>query len=114
MLRGKLRTAVRWITERETAGVIQPGDRCTKTGDQVMEVLRTKHPEAWTPTAASLDHYKGCPPELTPVDITEDMVMAISGRLSGGARPGGGGLSVIAKLAPAGWRRKCGAEADCW
>ena len=44
LLRGKLQTAVRWITERETGGVLQPGDRCTKTGDRVTEVLRTKHP----------------------------------------------------------------------
>ena len=43
VLHGKLQTAVRWITERETGGVLQPGDRCTKTGDQMMEVLRTKH-----------------------------------------------------------------------
>ena len=55
VLRGKLRTAVQWITERETGGVLQPGDRCTKTGDQVMEVLRAKHLEARTPTAVSLD-----------------------------------------------------------
>ena len=54
-----------------------------------MEVLRTKHPEARTPTAVSLDCYKGIPPELTPVDITEDTVMAVAGRLSGGAGPGG-------------------------
>ena len=55
VLRGKLRTAMRWITEWETGRVLQPGDRCTKTGDRVMEVLRAKHPEARTPTAASLD-----------------------------------------------------------
>ena len=89
VFRSKLRMAVRWITERETGGVTQPGDRCTKTGDRVMEVLRTKHPEARTPTAARLDHYKGRPPELTPVDITKETVTAVSGRLSGGAGPGG-------------------------
>ena len=33
VLRGKLRTAVRWITERETGGVLQPGERCKKTGE---------------------------------------------------------------------------------
>ena len=52
MLRGKLRSEVRWITERETGGVLQTGERCTKTGDWVLEVLHTKHPEARTPTAA--------------------------------------------------------------
>ena len=28
VLRGKLRSVVRWITERETGGVLQPGERC--------------------------------------------------------------------------------------
>ena len=62
VLRGKLRLAVRWITERETGGVLQPGDRCDKTGDWVSEVLRDKHLEALTPTAANLTTYTGCPP----------------------------------------------------
>ena len=89
VLRGKLRTEVRWITETETARVIQPGDKCKKMGDRVMEVLRTKHPEARTPTAASLDSYLGRPLELTPVDITEDTVTEVSRRLSAGPGPGG-------------------------
>ena len=72
-----------------TGGVIQPGERCTKTGDQVLEVLRTKHPEAQTPTAASLDCYTGLPPELTLVDITDDTLTAVAGRISGGSGPGG-------------------------
>ena len=38
-----------------------------------MEVLHTKHPEAQTPTAASLDLYLVRPPELTPVGITENV-----------------------------------------
>ena len=55
----------------------------------MLEVLRSKHPEARTPTAACLTNYTGCPPELTPVDITDDTVTAVAGRLSGGAGPGG-------------------------
>ena len=55
----------------------------------MLEVLRAKHPEARPPTAASLTPYTGCPPELTPVDITNDTVMAVAGRLSGGAGPRG-------------------------
>ena len=89
MLRGKLRAEVRWITEQETGGVLQPGDRCTKTGDQVMEVLRAKHPEARTPTAASLESYPYRPPELTSIDITNDAVTAVMGRLLVEAGPGG-------------------------
>ena len=72
VLRGKLRSAVRCITERETGGVLHPGGRCEKTGYRVLEVLRAKHQEARTPTAACLTSYTGCPPELTPVDITDD------------------------------------------
>ena len=79
---------MRWITERETGRILQPGEWCTKTGDPVMDVLRSKQPEARTPTAASLDLYPDRPPELTPVDITDDMVTAVAGQLSGGAGPG--------------------------
>ena len=89
VFRGKLRMAVLWITKRETGVVLQPGGLCTKTGDRVMEVICAKHPEAWTPTAASLDSYPNRPPELTPVDTTDETVTAVTGRLSGGARPGG-------------------------
>ena len=79
VLRGKVRTVVRWITERETGGILQPGERCKKTGEKVMEVLRTNHPEACTPTAASLDSYPDHPPELVPVDITDKTVTAVAG-----------------------------------
>ena len=69
--------------------VLQPEDTCKKTGDRMMEVIRTNHPEAWTHMAASLYNYKGRPLELTSVDITEDTVTAVAGRLSGSAGPGG-------------------------
>ena len=52
-------------------------------------MLRAKHPEARPPTAVSLTPYTGCPPELTPVDIIDDTVTTVAGRLSGGAGPGG-------------------------
>ena len=59
VLCGKLRTAVRWITEREKGGFLQPEEHCTKTGDRVLEVLHAKHPDAWPPSAACLDAYPG-------------------------------------------------------
>ena len=89
VLWGKLHTEVIWITEQETGGVLQTGERCTKMGDQVIEMLRTKHPKARAPTAASLDSYSDRTTELVLVDITDDMVTAVAGRLSGGAGPGG-------------------------
>ena len=46
-----------------------------------MEVLSTKHPEARTPTAAILESYPERPPEIVPVDITDNMVTAVAGRL---------------------------------
>ena len=70
-------------------GVLHPRERCTKTGDRVLEVLRTKHLEARTPTVASLNHYKGRPLELTPVDTTKETETAVAGRLSGAPDRGG-------------------------
>ena len=55
VLWGKIRTLVRWIAEWEKVGVIQPGEWCTTTGNQVMEMMGAKHPEAWAATVASLD-----------------------------------------------------------
>ena len=54
-----------------------------------MEVLHTKYPEARPQTAASLDSYPDRPPELVPVDITNNTVMSVAGQLSGEAGPGG-------------------------
>ena len=56
--------------------------------DLVMEVLRDKHPQARAPAAASLDSYLDRTPELVPVDITDDTVMAVVGRILGGAGSG--------------------------
>ena len=54
-----------------------------------MKVLCSKHQEARTPNAASLDLYSNCPTELTPVDIMDDTVTEVVGQLSGGGGPGG-------------------------
>ena len=70
--------------------MLQPAERCTKTGEKVMEVLRTKRPEARPPIAASLDLYQDLPPEIVPVDITDNTVTEVAGRLSVGAVLGGG------------------------
>ena len=57
-----------------------------------MEVLRTKHMDAQPLSAESLDAYPKNPPEMVPVDITDNVVTAVAGRLSVGAGPGGADL----------------------
>ena len=54
-----------------------------------MEVMHTKHLDARPPLAACLDAYPNNPPEMVPVNITDDVVAAVAGRLLGGAGPGG-------------------------
>ena len=55
VLQGKLRAAVRWVTDQEKEGVCQPRDLCTKTGEPVLGVLQAKHPDAQNPPPESLD-----------------------------------------------------------
>ena len=80
---------MKWITDHEKGGVLLPEDKCTKTGEYVMEVLHTKHLDARPPSAAILDAYPNNPPYMVPVDIIDDAVEAVAGHLSGGAGPGG-------------------------
>ena len=71
VLQGKLHTVVRRMKEPETGGVLQPVERCINTGERVMELLRTKHPEAFPPTADSLYSFPNHQLDLVPVDITD-------------------------------------------
>ena len=60
-----------------------------KTRERVMEVLRTKRLKACPPTVASLDLYTYRPPEIVPIDITDNTVTAVAGRLLVGSGAGG-------------------------
>ena len=50
----------------------------------MIEVLRAKHPESWVTTAANLDSYPDQPPDLVPVDITDNTVMAVAEKSQAG------------------------------
>jgi hypothetical protein len=103
MLRGDTRGAVRYITEREKGGVLQPGDIDEKSGLSVAKVLASKHPEARTPVASSLHQYENTP-DFVDVDVTEDTVEKVARRLSGSA-----GIGGIDSLALQHWLLRFGA-----
>ena len=95
VLREKLQTAVRWIRGRENGGVLLLEEKYTKMGERVMEVLRAKNPDALPPSTASLDNYPVNPLEMVPVNITDNVVVAVAGRLSREAGPRGTDLVSI-------------------
>ena len=55
VLSGRLRKAVRGLTNRDGEGVLQPDYVCTKTGRRVLEVLREKHPAMRDPDLTGPD-----------------------------------------------------------
>ena len=93
VLSGRLRSAVRAITNRSGGGVRQPDDLCSKAGRPVWQVLQEKHPALRDPESVGDDDgaFEPYPdlPAPVPVRITQDDVEAISTRLSGAAGPGG-------------------------
>ena len=82
--RGKLRSAVRYITDREGGGVLSPNDIDEKSGSKVIDVLKTKHPEMREPGPSALKSYENLP-SLMPLHISEETVEAVASKLSGSA-----------------------------
>ena len=80
MLRGDLRGAVRYLTERDQGGILFPQDTDEKTGDSVLETLKSKHPDAKTPKASDLQPYPNVP-NFNDIDVTEDVVESVARRL---------------------------------
>ena len=69
------------------------GDLDSKTGRPVMDVLRYKHPALYThdlsdPKCSSFEDYAE-DPDIAPIDISEEYVMWLAGKLSGAADPNG-------------------------
>ena len=71
---GKLRQAVRQITNRDGGGILQPKEPDTKTGRRVVDMLSDKHPAIRIPDLgltdwASFEAYDTCAdPIPLPVD----------------------------------------------
>jgi hypothetical protein len=50
ILSGRIRQAVRSVTNRDSGGILGPSDLCTKTGRPVIDVLCEKHPSLREPS----------------------------------------------------------------
>ena len=70
-----------------------PGDLDSKTGQPVIDVLRDKHPVMRTPCMldwkwSSFEDYAENP-DVIPLNISEEDVMWVAGKLSGASGPSG-------------------------
>ena len=93
VLSGRLRKAVRGLTNRDGGGVLQPNDACTKTGRRVLDVLREKHPamrdpDLTGPNPGAFEPYASTP-DAMPLNITATDVEKVASKLSGSAGPYG-------------------------
>lgn len=88
LLRGKIREAVRFITEREGCGALHPTNIDAKSKERVIDVLHSKHPDPRVTQQSTLTDYESLP-AVIPVRISEETVDTIARRLSGSAGPGG-------------------------
>ena len=84
IMQGKIRQALRFITDRsETGGILSPDDD-SGTGKTVQQVLQSKHPEQKT---TNPDAFIVCEelPVLIDVDVTSEHILKTASTLSGGA-----------------------------
>ena len=89
IIQGKLRAAVRWITERDKGGVLHPEEFSSKEPSKtVLDVLREKHPEPECPHPDSLLKVDSFPHQEEVV-ITSAHVESAVRRMHGAAGPSG-------------------------
>ena len=83
---GKLRAAVRAVTNHDPGGLYAPNDICTKTSRRVLDVLRKKHPEARIPKECAFYSYanKAELHEAMPIACYKEQISMCAVHLSGG------------------------------
>jgi hypothetical protein len=89
-----MRTAVQWVTDCEKGGVLLPDGLDAKTGEQVIEVHQSKHPDTQILEASKLEDYK-IAPNFVDLDITEELIKKVAQCLSGSVGPGGADTQAI-------------------
>jgi hypothetical protein len=61
VVQGKLHAAVWYLTKQEKGGVLLPDDRDEKTGETILDVLQSKHPDARAPDTSVMEEYDTLP-----------------------------------------------------
>jgi hypothetical protein len=79
------------VTDRNPGGLYAPNNVCTKTGCQVLDILREKHPDACIPEERAFDSYANSAEllEAMPIACYEEQNSKQAVHLSGGAGPCG-------------------------
>ena len=95
IIQGKLRSAVRWIMDRDQNGLLIATDMTrmrNSDGDfvdmTVLDALRLKHPEPGETSEEACPSYDDLP-DLIDLDITGGHIQMVARSLRGGAGPGG-------------------------
>ena len=91
MLQGKIRAAVRWLSEKARGGILHPMDQVESKVSvklQVWEVLRNKHPNPSIPSNDPLIENEVLP-EFEDVEICRSHVLKVVRQIQGGTGPGG-------------------------
>ncbi len=88
VLRGQIRSAVRWLTERCSGGTLSHSDVDTSSGKKVLDVLKSKHPD---PAVVNSEAFLQCQqlPQLVSVDITGAHIGVVARKIQGSGGPGG-------------------------
>ena len=94
ILTGDIRGAVKYLTNTETGGVLMPSEIDEKSGLSVEEVLHSKHLDARTPGTNLFPQFAELP-DFVDLDITEDVVKKVAGRLRGSAGLGGTDANAV-------------------
>jgi len=91
VLGGKVRAAVRMVTNRDVGGAYRPFDTDSKSGCPMIDVLCEKHPDTRVPLELDFDNHLGAPDclESMPVYCYEECVAKAAVHLSGSAGPCG-------------------------
>eukprot|EP00957_Ditylum_brightwellii_P103924 7918298-Ditylum_brightwellii.AAC.1 len=84
LLQGKLQQAVHWITSQEKGELLQPSDRCSKTGKLINKVLLSKNPCPLQPLDKALPEYNELL-DLINLDITAYTVEQMATQMQGAA-----------------------------